>query len=175
MALLQKITAAEVKNEKIASFLSSFEERVGAVPATVELAANSEGLFEQLIGQINYYGSHANLSSELLAFIRYIAATIFENPACVSFNGELLMRMGITEQELASSILEPGNAPLNSEEQELLEFVVEGLRDQGSASVEKMDFLRSIGWQDSDIYDAVNHGFFIFAPGKMMELFQMMK
>ena len=175
MALLERVTTDSIENEKVKLFLTSFEESVGSIPTTVQLAANSEGLFEQLIGQISYYSSHQKLSPELLGFIRYIAAREFENAACITFNGDLLLRMGVTEEELESSLTAPAQAPLKAEEQALLAFVVEGLRDQGSASVEKMESLRTLGWRDSDIYDAVNHGFFIFGPGKMMELFQMMK
>lgn len=175
MALLQRVTAEDIDNKQIKEFYNAFRSSVGAVPETLHLALNSQGLFEQQMKQIAYYRGHQSLSPELLTFIRYTAATVFKDQPCIDFNGALLKRQGMKEEELAAVAADPASAPLSEKEQPLLAFVVAGVKDQTSASAEKMEELRSLGWQDSDIYDAVNHGFFMFAPGRMMELFKMGK
>lgn len=173
MALLERITTENTDNEDIKQRLTMMEQAVGAVPETLRFLANSPGLFEVQTGQISYYQNHPNLGPELLAFIRYTAACWFKNKACIDFNGFMLQRQGMTEEGLAEVLQDPTKAPLEEKDQAMLAFVYNGVQDKNSASEEDMEQLRQMGWQNSDILDAVNHGFFMYAPGKLLKLFQM--
>jgi hypothetical protein len=175
MALLERITTDNTDNNTIKQVLGMMDQAVGAVPETLRFIANSPGLFQVQTGQISYYQNHPNLGPELLAFIRYTAACWFKNKACIDFNGLMLQKQGMTAEGLAEVVNDPEKAPLEEKEKALLTFVYNGIKDQNSASKEKLEQLHQIGWKNSDILDAVNHGFFMYAPGKMMDLFQMLQ
>ncbi len=173
MALLKKITAGNAGNQQVQKVISAMEKGVGAVPETIRMLGNSPGLFSQLMGQINYYASHPHLGQDLPVMIRYCAAVYYSNQVCIEFNGDLLKKRGMTDEDLAKIADNPESAPLDKKKRALLCFVVDGIKDQSSASLKKMQYLRDTGWSDADILDAAVHGFFMFAPGKLIELFQM--
>lgn len=174
MTLLKRITKENAGNEEIIKMFTMMEDNMGLVPEVLRMVANSPGLFRQQLGQIGYYRSHDRLGPELLTLIRYTAASLYENKACVDFNGMLLRKQGMSDEELAAVTDNPTSAPLEEKDKEMLCFVIDGIKDQGSASQDKMDKLRSFGWRTSDIVDAVNYGFSMFAPGKALMLFKMM-
>lgn len=173
MALLERITKETTGHDAVRDFFNRVENAVGTVPETFTTLANSPALFEAQVAQIGYYQNHPALSPELLAFIRYTSACWFKNKACIDFNGTILKKQGMTEQELAGIIADPESAPLEDKEKAMLKFVYRGVKDQDSASRQDMENLRALGWNNSDIVDAVSHGFFMYAPGKILELFKM--
>lgn len=174
MSLIPRITTENTDNQQIKDTFAMFEQALGAIPEPLRLIANSPGLFALQVGQLGYYRDHEKLSPELLAMIRFTSATFFENTACIEFNSALLKKQGMTESELAKIVTEPIQAPLEKNEHALLSFVVKAIKDQTSATPEEISDLQDLGWRDSDIVDAVNHGFLMFAPGKMLKLFDMM-
>ncbi len=171
MTEIERVTSDNTDNKIVQQAFTMMEQAVGAVPETLRLLANSPGLFEQQMGQIGYYRSHPHLSPELLTFIRYAAADWYKNQACIDFNKTLLKKQGATEQELAAVIADPDKAPLEEKERAMLRFVCKGVRDQGTSTVEDMTELCAQGWVESDIIDAMHHGFSMFAPGKMLHIF----
>lgn len=172
MNLLKLVASEDAEKGEMKQFFSLMEKSVGGIPATLKLIANSPGLFRQLTAQIGYYRAHEKMSAELLVFIRYLAAIHYNNTACICFNGDLLKRQGMTDDELSLVVSSPSSAPLEQKEIALLNFVIAGIKDEDSATEEEMDSLRDLGWSDSDVIDAVYHGFFMFVPGKMLNLFK---
>ena len=78
----------------------------------------------------------------------------------------------MTKNELILLRTDPDKAPLEKKDRALLCFVYNGIRDQDSATEDNLQQLRALGWTDSDIVDAVSHGFFMYAPGKLLDLFK---
>ena len=173
MALIELKTVKTANSDTIRQVFIMLERGVGMVPDTLSFLANSPGLFEIQKNQIGYYQNHPNLSPELLALIRYTSACWFKNNACIAFNGSMLEKQGMTRNELEQLCADPVQAPLEEKDRALLSFVYKGIRDQDSATEKDLENLRSLGWTDSDIIDAVNHGFSMFAPGKILDLFKL--
>lgn len=175
MSLLTRVTKESAENAEISKVFELMENQLGVVPDVLTMLANSPGLFQQQMGQIGYYRSHENLGPELLTLIRYTAACLYENQACIDFNGMLLKKQGMSDDELAAVVEKPASAPLEERERALLSFVVDGVKNENSASQEKMDRLLALGWQISDIVDAVYYGYSMYVPGNVWKLFRMME
>lgn len=174
MALLTNVTV-ETAEQNVANVMNGFAEAVGEVPKPLFMLANSPGLFMQQAAVIGYYRDHAQLEHGLLTCIRYLAAYKLGYQACIDFNGNLLQRMGLTEADLTAMVKDPSTAPLSEKETTLLQFVCQGLEDPDSGKKGDIDTLKRLGWQESDIVDAVNMGFGMAVHGRMLRYFQMEK
>lgn len=172
MALLEKVTDEKVDNPVVSEVFSGMKQAVGDVPEPLRMLAVSPGLLAVQASLIGYYGGHPVLSPELLSCIRFVAASHFGNTACINFNGDLLKRQGMSELELQEMISNPLEAPLEEKDRQMLAFVGKAVTDE-SATAAEMAGLRELGFQDSDMVDAVNHGFAMYAPGKMMKFFDL--
>jgi alkylhydroperoxidase family enzyme len=53
---------------------------------------------------------------------------------------------------------DPAQAPLDEKQKTLLLFVLKSCEDAHSVTAEDVGRLRSLGWSDGDIVDAVAHG-----------------
>ena len=104
------------KNDTITQVFTMLERAVGTVPDTLRFLAHSPGLFEVQTNQIGYYQTHPNLGPELLALIRYTSACWFNNTACIDFNGSMLKKQGMTEEELEDLRVDPKKAPLEEKD-----------------------------------------------------------
>lgn len=174
MALLTKMTVAETA-ENVAAILGDIQQAVGDVPKPLLMQANSPGLFMQQAALTGYYRSHPNLEHSLLTCIRYLSATQLGYAACIKFNGNLLKKQGMTNDDLEAMVTNPISASLSKREVALLSFVIQGLQDSSSATPEQMQGLLDLGWTEADIVDAVHQGFGMIVHGRMMEYFQMEK
>jgi len=170
MALLEKVTDEKTASPVVQEVFAAMRQAVGDVPEPLKMLAVSPGLLQVQAAMIGYYGGHAALSPELLTCIRFVAGSHFENIACVRFNAGLLKRQGMTEEELEELKVKPLAAPLEDKDRLMLSFVAKAVTGV-EATAEAMGKLRDVGFQDSDILDAVNHGFAMYAPGKMLKFF----
>ncbi len=133
-------------------------DQAGEVPLPMQLLSASPGLQEQQLAAVNYYMSHPRLSLPLLAAIRYVAARLSCHDACVAFNGRLLQRMGMRQEEIEALVGPAAPAALEEREAALLAFVRRALAEPGAVTADDVESLRNQGWVDGDILDAVAHG-----------------
>lgn len=174
MALLEKISDDKATAPAIKEIFEGMKQAIGAVPEPLRLLAVSPGLFELQTRLIGYYRDHQSLSPELLTCIRFAAASHFGNTACIQFNSTLLKKQGVTEAELEIIKSNPLDAPLEEKDRIMLDFVLKAVRDEKGETAD-MEKLHERGYSDSDILDAVNHGFAMFAPGRMLRFFGLME
>jgi alkylhydroperoxidase family enzyme len=156
MMLLKTVEPGQATGS-VAKVYATFD-RVGVVPLPMQLLSASPGLQERQSALVNYFMSHPKLGVGLLAAIRYVAAQLSCHDSCVSFNGALLQRLGVTAEEMES--LSKGGVPACLEEREaaLLAFVRRALSAPESVTTSEVEALRRLGWTDSDVLDAVAHG-----------------
>jgi hypothetical protein len=148
-----------------------FLHRVGSIPRPMVLLSASPGLFAQQLGRIKYYAGHPNLDPALLTHIRYLAAKRLGYRACMEFNRDLLLRQGAKEDDLARLDADPEQALLEERERALLGFVLRALADPQAGYGEEIENLRALGWQDSDLVDALAQGVSMYDHNLMMQVF----
>lgn len=170
---LLKNTGQSQPNNEVQDTLANIVHAVGMIPKPLELMAASPGLFQTYMNTISYFQTHPTLNFETLLFLRYLVARKNNLPACVEFNGSLLIKQGFSQNELDSFVMSTDKLPLKEAEISLIDFVLAGTQDQTGAGQEKIEHLIALGWKEADILDAVNLGFTMKASGAMLQLFKM--
>lgn len=146
----------------------------GMVPKPLQMMSASPKVFEINWQGMQYYFQHPNLSMVLLAYIRYSSATSCEFPYCIEMNKKILMTLGgLTEDQARTVVDDPGASNLNDKDKAMLGFVQKALKSPEDIQQDDVDALRTLGWADSDMYDAVNHGASMVAGGILFNTFKM--
>jgi alkylhydroperoxidase family enzyme len=85
---------------------------------------------------------------------------------CISLNGKILKMMGITsDDQLAAVMADPQQAPMEEKEKALLALVIKACAKPETVQEADVQALRDLGWQDSDILDAISHGLMMVQGG----------
>jgi hypothetical protein len=146
----------------------------GMVPKPMMMMSSSEGLLEAMTGVMKYYGEHPTLSPLLLAHIRMCVAFQNKYPYCIELNGRALKMMGgLTDEQVAAIRQDPQATTLPKKEKDLLLFVIKAIEEPQNVQADDMQHLRDLGWSDSDIYDATNHGVLMVSNGILFNIFKM--
>ena len=171
MSFLKTIKPEEASGP-VAEIYGMAQERIGLVPAPLQLRSASPDLMPIAVQAMGYYMSHPNLSPGLLALIRMLVAEEMGYNYCVSFNSNILKSMGVADDDqLAAIMADPMQAPVADKEKALLALVIKVCSKQERLEEAEVVKLREMGWQDSDIYDAVVHGLNMILDGIMEKAF----
>lgn len=130
----------------------------GPVPAPLLLLSASPGMFERQVGYMKYFMGHKALSFPLLTAIRFISSDECGHEFCTDFNRQILMRAGMSNEEIDAMKADPSSAPLEDNERAMLAFVAKAMKTPKAVSQADVDKLRAEGWTDSDILDGLAHG-----------------
>jgi len=155
MFLLQTVNPAEATG-KTAEVYGIFPKEVG-VPLPLQLLSASPGLLERQAQMIKYYMSHPNLTFPLLAAIRYAAASKAGHTSCVQLNGGMLLKMGMTPDQMAAMLANPKESPLEEREAAMFSLVMRAVDAPASITAADIDAVRAHGYTDGDILDAMGH------------------
>jgi len=154
----------------IKDIYSGFPPEIGPPLPLKLMTASPEFLLSQF-ETIKYFASHPKLSFLLLAAIRYMAAHTIDYDYCITFNRNVLMATGASEKEITAIIDDPEGAPLEDNEKAMLIFVAKAIRTPEDVQIDDVKTLRSLGWEDSEIFDAVAHGAFMRGHANLMKAF----
>jgi alkylhydroperoxidase family enzyme len=88
-------------------------------------------------------------------------------------NASLLIQQGITSEQIEAAKADPEHVPLDEKETALLLFVLKAIRAPKSIEAQDVDGLRTIGWSDRDIFDAVAHGARAVATNIIFDAFKL--
>ena len=147
-----------------------FPKEIGP-PHPLQLMSASPGFLECQFEFIKYFTNHQKLSFPLLAAIRYMAANDCDYEYCIKFNQSILMAAGADEQALEAIKENPDNAPLEDNERAMLKFVAKAIKTPDAIIKSDVEALQNVGWEDSDILDAVAHGAFMTGHSTLMKAF----
>jgi alkylhydroperoxidase family enzyme len=157
MALV-KTTPPEEAQGQLAELYAEVEQMFGRVPNNVRLLGVSPALLENQLQLIGYYREHPNLTTPFLAMTRMLVSKACHSPYCQNLNSGLLLSAGFTKEQIEAMQADPTEAPLDDKQKALLLFVLKACDNPHSVVAEDVDRLRSLGWSEVDIVDAVAHG-----------------
>lgn len=172
MAIIQTVSPEAAEGE-IKEMYDMMLENVGMVPAPMQLASASPGMFAMLKRSLTYYMQHPNLGFGLLSAIRYLVSKEYDYLFCTGFNKGFLEKQGMTEEDIERMAEDPFEAPLEDKERAMLGFVMKAIKTPDVVAQEDMDRLHEMGWADSDILDAVAHGTNMVASSILMKTFKL--
>lgn len=157
MALLKTVSPENAEG-KLAELYSQTEQMFGAVPNNVRMYGVSPPILENQLQLIEHYMGHPSLGFPFLATLRMLVAEASDSPYCSAFNAMILDRAGVSPEKLEAVKADPQNAEMTDKEKALLVFVLKATRQPHSVTAEDVDGLKSMGWSEVDIFDAVAHG-----------------
>jgi alkylhydroperoxidase family enzyme len=157
MALVQT-TLPEKAEGKLAELYAEVEQMFGMVPNNVRMLGVSPPLLENQLQLIGHYMGHPTLTTPFLAMVRMLVSKACHSPYCQNLNSGLLLKAGFTKEQIAAMQADPAQVPLDEKQKTLLLFVLKACDNPHSVSAEDMDRLRSLGWSEVDVVDAVAHG-----------------
>ena len=171
MSIIQTVSPEQAEGE-IKELYNMMQENVGIIPAPMRLASASPWMFNMLKQSLMYYMQHPTLGFALLSSIRYLVAQKYDFNFCTNFNKDLLMKQGMSEDDIKNMTQDPLQTPLEDNDRAMLAFVMKAIQTPDAVSKEDMDQLHEKGWSDSDILDALAHGTNMVASSILMKTFK---
>lgn len=157
MALIQTTPPEEARG-KLAELYAEVEQMFGRVPNNARMLGVSPALLENQLQLMEHYMGHPNLSTPFLAMIRMLVSKACRSPYCQNLNSGLLLKSGFSKEQIAAVQADPAQPPLDEKHKALMLFVLKSCDNPHSVTAEDVDRLRSLGWKEADILDAVAHG-----------------
>jgi hypothetical protein len=173
---LLKVVSPKNADGKIKEAYSFFEKMGAPVPLPMQMVSTSPDLLAILSQTLQYFVNHPTLSFPLLAHIRLLVADKEDYPYCVKLNEGMLQVMGgLTKEQIDAAKVDPEKAQLPAKDKALLLHVLKVIQDPALSEQKDVDALRSLGWTDRDIFDAINHGLSMVSAGMAFKIFHMGK
>lgn len=135
----------------------------GIIPPHWDLLAEiNPKRFEMFIMEIEYLLHHPHINSDFFAFVRLYIANKEGFTYCKSFNTKLLLSRGYEKNVLQTYKEDVTTLPLDERHQALMSGVMRAIYEADDFSAKDIEELKSYSWDDGDIYDAIDHGAFLF-------------
>jgi alkylhydroperoxidase family enzyme len=157
MALLSTIPPEKAEG-KLKELYGVTEMMFGGVPNNVRMLGVSPKILENMLGIVEYYAEHPTLRPPFQAMVRMMVSKQCNSPFCENLNTGMLLKGGMTVEQIEACKADPENAPLDEKEKTLLKFVLKATKDPHSVAAQDVEALKSLGWSDRDIFDAVAQG-----------------
>jgi uncharacterized peroxidase-related enzyme len=151
--------APEQATGQLAEIYGQMQAAMGRVPNAMRMYSASPDMLAMQWQYLGYNFQHPTLGLPLLATIRMLVSKDHNCTYCVGFNeGLLIERAGFTPEQTAATKLNPSAAPLSEKDKAMLLLVLKSTRTPHAVEAADLNVLRTLGWTDLDIFDAVNHG-----------------
>lgn len=174
MALIKMIEKEEATG-RVAEIYENMMNTMGFIPNAFKVFSPSAHVLEAQVRNLGYFMRHPSLGGKLLAFIRLLVSEDEQCTYCIGMNSGILLQYGVLPESLSAIKKDPASAPLESNELELLLFVLKVIRNSNGVVQEDVDRLKKIGWSDADIVDVVYHAATQVGVDKIFNAFKIEK
>jgi len=148
----------------------------GHIPNAMQIWSSSPELLAKQWQSIGYYMQHPTLSFPLLAMMRMLVSQNTHCEYCVGFNESMLINVAkLTLEQVNEAKRNPASAPLPEKDKAMLLFVLKATRDSNSVKAEDLAALKTLGWNDGEILDGLNHGASMLASDVIFNTFQIIR
>jgi len=163
------IKAEPSKESKI--LLRAIRQKFKTTPPHWELLAYLNPVrFKIFLDEMEYISSHPKINPHFFTMLRYIVAWDNDFEYCKKFNTTLLETLGYSNIQL-DRIRKEKKIPLDDNHQILFDTVMTALYDPANFNENLIDKTKEFGWSDGDIYDALDHGAFLFKYSKILKAY----
>jgi len=159
-------------NQEMKVLLRGIKQKLGKVPPHWELFATiNPTRFKMFLDEINYLSSHPHIQNDFFTLLRYTIAIDNGFTYCINLNKTWLLAKGYTQEHLND--LEGINKilPLDKRHQALFDAVMKAVYTPDDFTTETIEALKLLAWSDADIFDAVDHGAFLFRFAKVLRAY----
>jgi len=152
--------------------LRAVERKYGKVPPHFKLfAAINPVRFKMFLVEIAYITDHPNIHPDFFVFLRRVISAKYDFAYCLHFNEEMLYSRGYTADLINDVEASSAALPLNKAHQALFAATLATMEDPNSFTKETIESLKQHGWCDADIFDALDHGAFLFKFSKLLKAY----
>ena len=172
MTLIQTVDPEKAEGD-VKEIYDALKTNIGVVPSPMELASASPWIMKNMWGSIQYFTQHPNLGFGVLSTIRYLVAEEYDYAFCINFNKNFLKMQGMSEEDIQKTSQDPSQAPLDDKDRAMVAFVMNAIKKPNDVTQADVDGLRSLGWTDNDILDAMSHADSMVSSSILMKTFKM--
>ena len=159
-------------NKEMKILLRGIRQKLGQVPPHWELFATiNPSRFKMFLEEINYLTSHPHIQSDFFTLLRYTIAVDNGFTYCINLNRAWLLAKGYTLEQLHKLEGTQKILPLDERHQALFDAVMKAVYTPEDFTAELTDALKILDWDDADIFDAVDHGAFLFRASKVLKAY----
>jgi len=159
-------------NREMKILLRGMKQKLGQIPPHFELFATvNPTRFKMFIDEITYLSTHAHINPDFFTLLRYTVAKDNGFVYCIELNRAFLLNKGYTLEQLHALEGTQKTLPLDERHQALFNAVMTALYRPENFTVEAIDALKILDWSDADIFDAVDHGAFLFRFSKVLKAY----
>lgn len=152
--------------------LNVFKAKFGSVPPHFALLATvNPKRFEIFVQEILYLAMHTRIDSDFFAFLRLFIASKEGFAYCLNFNTELLLAKGYGNAALQAVKKDINNIPLDERHCLLANMALKAMYEAEAFGVDDIAALNKAGWEDADIYDAIDHAAFLFKNARVIKAY----
>ncbi|AGF77838.1 hypothetical protein UWK_01275 [Desulfocapsa sulfexigens DSM 10523] len=159
----------ENPTKKLKAMLDVFEKKFGGVPPHFKLLGtlNSDEL-EITLDYVIRLMQHPTINPDLFTFLRLHIAQQEGYRYCVQFNTNLLKSAGYDNDIIIKSSGDISKVPFEKKLQILAIKAVKGVLRFKEFGKRDLDELYGVGWDDNEIFDAINHCGFMLKNGRLI-------
>ena len=159
-------------NREMKVLLRGIQQKLGHVPPHFELFATvNPTRFKMFIEEITYLSTHAHIDPDFFTLLRYTVANDNGFKYCIKLNQAFLLAKGYTLEQLHLLEGTEKTLPLDERHQALFDAVHTSLYTPEDFTLEVIEALKILDWSDADIFDAVDHGAFLFRFSKVLKAY----
>jgi len=159
-------------NQEMKVLLRGIKQKLGKVPPHWELFATiNPTRFKMFLDEINYLSSHPHIENDFFTLLRYTIATDNGFTYCINLNKTWLLAKGYTQEQLNDLEGTHKVLPLDKQHQALFDAVMKAVYAPEDFTAETIEALKALEWNDADIFDAVDHGAFLFRFAKVLRAY----
>jgi len=152
--------------------LKKTKEKFNILPPHWELLALiSPKRFEMFINEIEYLLNHPRINSDFFTMLRLHVANRENFNYCKSLNTKLLLAKGYDKNQITSIKEDIKTLPLDKNHKLLATKAIKAIYQAEEFNKEDIQELKDSSWEDSDIYDAIDHAAFIFKVNKILKAY----
>lgn len=159
-------------NREMKILLRGVKKNLGQVPPHFELFATiNPTRFKMFLEEITYLSQHPSINPDFFILLRYTIATQNLFTYCIGFNKALLLSKGYTLEEFSQLEGSKKILPLDVRHQALFDTVMLALNEPDDFTIDTISHLKDLGWNDADVFDAIDHGAFLFRFSRILKAY----
>ena len=167
MFILQKEPCREAK-----VYLKVLQKKIGQLAPHFEFFATVNfKRFKMFIEELNYITNHPKIDKEFFTFIRYYIASKNGFDYCIKLNKKLLISANYTYKEL-EDVINLQILPLEAKFTTLFTKSIKAIEKPDYFCKSDLQELYNLNFNDSDIWDAIEHASFLFKYYKILSAYK---
>lgn len=145
---------------------------IGHVPPHFELFATlNPKRFEMFLNEIFYLSMHKTIQPDFFALLRFYIASKEHFTYCHAFNKSLLEKKGFDANTLLIFEKDASKLPLDPRHQALFNATIQAIYVPETFTNTEHQALLQMQWSEADIFDALDHGAFLFKFSKILKAY----